>query len=108
MCNIKGEMGQIREALETKNPSDFKNVIVKIIVTNTENEDIDYKLLKTFFAQAFKVRISKEAKTKALKKMDAIGLSSLNQYAEKYFEKEPRKVELMALLEEIKRIEEKV
>jgi len=105
MLTLKGTMEDIRAALKKAKPENFVNVIVRVIV-NTEKEDIDEKFFKTMFAQAFKSRISKEAKTKELKKMDANGLSSMKEYAESYFAKEPRKVELMALLEEIRKTEE--
>lgn len=106
MLTLKGTMHDIRAALEGKNSTDFKSTIVRVTIMETEKEDIDTKFLKTIFAEAFKLRILKEPKTKELKKMDAAGLNTLNQYAEKYFDKEPRKNELMALLEEIKKIEE--
>jgi DNA repair exonuclease SbcCD nuclease subunit len=105
MLTLKGTMADIRAALKKATPENFVNVIVRVIVDTTD-EDIDDKFFKTIFAQAFKARISKEAKNKELKKIDAQGLSSMTEYAEKFFEKEPRKTELMALLEEIKKVEE--
>jgi len=105
MLTLKGTMSDLRVALIKAKPKHFKNAIVRVLVDTTD-EDIDDAFFKLLFAEAFKARVSKQAKTKELKKMDAVGLSGLNEYAEKYFEQEPRKKELMALLEEIKKTEE--
>ena len=105
MRTYKGTMADIRAALTKTQPEQFQNTIIRATIDTTD-EEIDDKFLKTIFAQAFKFRVTKAPKTRELKKMDAIGLNTLNKYAEKYFENEPRKIELMALLDEIKKTEE--
>jgi DNA repair exonuclease SbcCD nuclease subunit len=105
MLTLKGTMDDIRIALTKAKPRHFKNVIVRVIVDTTK-EEIDEKFFKTMLAEAFKFRVIKQAQTKKLRRMDAVGLSTMTEYAERYFANEPRKAELMILLNEIKKAEE--
>lgn len=105
MLTIKGNMSEIREALEEKSTDSFVDTIVRCVI-DANDEPVDEKLLKQKFAKAFKFRFTKLSKKREIHQIQVAGLKSVTDYASKYFANDPDKDELLSLIKEINDTEE--
>lgn len=105
MLTVKGTMSDIKASLENVRVEKFEDTIVRCIIDESE-DPIDYKFLKQKFSKAFRHRITKISKRRELVKMEITGLKSMEEYANRYFEKSPNKSELLELIKDISSLEE--
>lgn len=101
---FRGTISQLKTLMEGKQP-DLRSCIVRLVIDETD-EPIDEAFIKEKFGSAFKCIISKESKEKISTKIAASAGLSLQAYVNNYFEQDADKDELIALVEELRSLEE--
>lgn len=105
MKTYKGNMSSIKQELDKVKSEDLKDTIVRCIIDVTE-EPVDNSYLKSKFENTFYFSVKQESNKIKHQKIDTTNLMSLKEYGRKYFEKHPRKKELLALMQELEQIDE--
>jgi len=101
---FKGTMSDLKSHMENSS-FDFSKYIIKLIIDDA-NEPIDDAFIKEKFASAYKVIIQKDARRTTLTKIDALAGIGLEDYLNKYFEKDEEKIELLSLVKELRQLDE--
>jgi exonuclease SbcD len=105
MLTLKGTMEELRDSLAKAKPELFENTIVRVIVNEAE-EVMEEKWLKDKFKFAFRAILTKESKKSDFSKVENVKTLSINDALNKFFDDQPDKEDLLALVEELKQIDD--